>query len=106
MDSRLSPWLSKGDGRAPRPFVDGAPGRAPPGRSPYHRRVGDLAIVLVVILVLVLIWRGPKTLPRLGEALGRGVREARHQATRDDDAGSDTTPDPMNPAARDGDRRS
>jgi Sec-independent protein translocase protein TatA len=49
--------------------------------------VGDLLLVLIVILVLVLIWRGPRTLPRLGEALGRGVREARTQATRnlDDD---------------------
>jgi Sec-independent protein translocase protein TatA len=40
----------------------------------------DLAIVLVVILVLVLLWRGPKTLPKLGEALGRGVREAKTEA--------------------------
>lgn len=40
----------------------------------------DLAIVLIVILVLVLLWRGPKTLPKLGEALGRGVREARSEA--------------------------
>jgi Sec-independent protein translocase protein TatA len=43
--------------------------------------VGDLLVVLVVILGLVLIWRGPKTLPKLGEALGRGVREARKEAT-------------------------
>jgi Sec-independent protein translocase protein TatA len=64
--------------------------------------VGDLAIVLIVILVLVVIWRGPKTLPRLGEALGRGVREARQQATRDDPGG------PADPGATppaDGDRR-
>jgi Sec-independent protein translocase protein TatA len=40
----------------------------------------DLAVVLVVILILVLLWRGPKTLPKLGEALGRGVREARNEA--------------------------
>ncbi len=40
----------------------------------------DLAIVLIVILVLVLLWRGPKTLPKLGEALGRGVREAKSEA--------------------------
>lgn len=61
--------------------------------------MGDLAIVLLVVLVVVLIWRGPKTLPRLGEALGRGVREARHQAGVDADA-----PDPVPPSA-DGDRR-
>jgi len=45
----------------------------------------DLVIVLVVVLVLVLLWRGPKTLPRLGEALGRGVREARDAARTPDD---------------------
>ena len=50
--------------------------------------MGDLLLVLIVILILVLVWRGPKTLPRLGEALGRGVREARDQISRpsaDDD---------------------
>jgi Sec-independent protein translocase protein TatA len=42
----------------------------------------DLAILLIVILVLVVLWRGPKTLPKLGEALGRGVREAKTEATK------------------------
>jgi Sec-independent protein translocase protein TatA len=42
--------------------------------------MGDVALVLVVILIIVLIWRGPKTLPKLGEALGRGVREAKAEA--------------------------
>lgn len=42
----------------------------------------DLALILVVILVLVLLWRGPKTLPKLGQALGRGVREAREEASK------------------------
>lgn len=42
----------------------------------------DLVIILVVILALVLMWRGPKTLPKLGEALGRGVREAKTEATK------------------------
>jgi len=42
----------------------------------------DLAVVLIVILVLVLLWRGPKTLPKLGAAFGRGVREARDEATK------------------------
>ena len=40
----------------------------------------DLLIILIVILVLVIFWRGPKNLPKLGEALGRGVREARREA--------------------------
>ena len=58
------------------------PARAGPYADPseYHRSMQDLAIVLIVILVLVLLWRGPKTLPKLGEALGRGVREARSEA--------------------------
>jgi Sec-independent protein translocase protein TatA len=42
----------------------------------------DLIVVLVIALVVVLIWRGPKTLPKLGQALGRGVREARAEASR------------------------
>ena len=42
----------------------------------------DLLIVLIVILVLVVVWRGPKTLPKLGEALGRGVKEAKTEATK------------------------
>lgn len=41
----------------------------------------DLLVVLVVILILALLWRGPKTLPKLGQALGRGVREARREAS-------------------------
>ena len=31
------------------------------------------------------MWRGPKTLPKLGEALGRGVREARTEAAKAQD---------------------
>jgi Sec-independent protein translocase protein TatA len=41
----------------------------------------DLLIVLVIALVIVIVWRGPKTLPKLGQALGRGVREARAEAS-------------------------
>ena len=53
----------------------------------------DLLLVLIVILVLVLIWRGPKTLPELGRMFGRGVREARIEAGKlrsSDDKPSDT----------------
>ena len=42
----------------------------------------DLLFVLIIILVLVVIWRGPKNLRKLGEARGRGVREARTEATK------------------------
>ncbi len=41
-----------------------------------------LLIILIVILVVVVMWRGPKTLPKLGEALGRGVKEAKTEATK------------------------
>ncbi|MFL5679685.1 MAG: twin-arginine translocase TatA/TatE family subunit [Chloroflexota bacterium] len=41
----------------------------------------DLLLVLIVILILAVVWRGPKTLPRIGEALGRGVREAKREAS-------------------------
>ncbi len=40
----------------------------------------DTVLVLVVVLIVALIWRGPKNLPRIGEMLGRGVREARREA--------------------------
>jgi sec-independent protein translocase protein TatA len=59
--------------------------------------VNDVGLVLIVILILALIWRGPKTLPQLGKAFGRGVREARREAEdirddlgrRSDDEGDD-----------------
>jgi Sec-independent protein translocase protein TatA len=40
----------------------------------------DVIVVLVIVLILVLMWRGPKTLPKIGEALGRGVKNAREEA--------------------------
>ena len=39
-------------------------------------------MVLIVVLILVLIWRGPKTLPQIGSMLGRGVRDARREAEK------------------------
>jgi Sec-independent protein translocase protein TatA len=42
----------------------------------------DFLLLLVVILVLVVIWRGPKTLPEIGKMFGRGVREARIEAAK------------------------
>lgn len=50
-----------------------------------NRMPTDLLLILLVILVLVVMWRGPKTLPKLGEALGRGVREARTEAAKAQD---------------------
>jgi Sec-independent protein translocase protein TatA len=42
----------------------------------------SILIILIVVLVLVVLWRGPKTLPKLGEALGRGVKEAKSEASK------------------------
>jgi Sec-independent protein translocase protein TatA len=52
----------------------------PLGRE-YHPGVDGL-VILIVILVIVLLIRGPKTLPELGAILGRGVRGAREEASR------------------------
>jgi len=41
----------------------------------------DLVIVLIVILSVVLVWRGPKILPKWGETLGRGVKATRKEVT-------------------------
>jgi Sec-independent protein translocase protein TatA len=35
----------------------------------------------VVILIVVLIWRGPKTLPKIGQAAGKGVKAVRDEAS-------------------------
>jgi Sec-independent protein translocase protein TatA len=51
----------------------------------YHPPMTDLLIPLLIALVLVVMWRGPKTLPKLGEALGRGVREAKSEAAKAQD---------------------
>jgi Sec-independent protein translocase protein TatA len=42
----------------------------------------DLIIILIVVLIVVVVWRGPKTLPKIGQALGRGVRDARVEAAK------------------------
>ncbi len=42
----------------------------------------DLLVVLIVVLVLVVMWRGPKTLPKWGTVLGRGFREAKTEAVK------------------------
>ncbi len=35
---------------------------------------------LVVVLVVVLVWRGPRILPKWGATLGRGVKATRKEA--------------------------
>ena len=51
----------------------------------YHPRMPDLLLVLIIVLLVVVVWRGPKTMPKLGEALGRGIREARTEAAKAQD---------------------
>ena len=48
----------------------------------------DVLVVLIVVLVIVLLWRGPKTLPALGAMFGRGVKNVRDEVegTLDDDS--------------------
>jgi TatA/E family protein of Tat protein translocase len=59
---------------------------------------GDLLLVLVVILILVLLWRGPKTLPKLGGALGKSIKDFRREADLDDKPADPAEPnDPNRP---------
>ncbi len=41
----------------------------------------DTIVILVVVLIVVLIWRGPRMLPKWGETLGRGVKATRKEVT-------------------------
>ena len=61
----------------------------------------DLIIILLVILVIVLMWRGPKTLPQIGGMLGRGVNETRKEVSeiqKERDAASGEQPPTPPPA--------
>jgi Sec-independent protein translocase protein TatA len=56
----------------------------------------DVVVALIIVLIIVVIWRGPKTLPELGRMFGRGVREAREEINKprssdDDPAAGGTT---------------
>jgi Sec-independent protein translocase protein TatA len=52
--------------------------------------------VLVVLLVVVLIWRGPAMLPRIGESLGRTVKGVRENlpGAMDEEARDSADSDP------------
>ena len=54
----------------------------------------DVLLILIVILILAVIWRGPKNLPKLGEALGRGVKEATKAQAEIQARTSETPPPP------------
>lgn len=66
--------------------------------------MSDLLVILLVILVLVVMWRGPKTLPKLGAALGRGLREAKSEAAKAQEEIQARTTDPAAPTDGSGDR--
>jgi sec-independent protein translocase protein TatA len=54
--------------------------------------MGDWLVVLLVILAVVFVWRGPKTLPKIGQALGRSVKEVRKELETGDPAATPETP--------------
>jgi Sec-independent protein translocase protein TatA len=60
----------------------------------------DILVVLVIVLIVVIIWRGPKTLPALGKAFGQGVKEARKEidGIRGDKPDTTDDTDPSKPA--------
>lgn len=44
----------------------------------------DVLIVVVILLVIVLIWQGPKNLPKLGSALGKSISDFRKEVSTDE----------------------
>ena len=52
----------------------------------------DILIVLLIVLVAVIFIRGPKMLPKLGEALGRTVKDTRTEFEKK--SGDDDTTGP------------
>ncbi len=60
-----------------------------------------LLVILIVVLAIVIMVRGPKTLPLIGGMLGRGVKEVRKEAAdfqKERDAADGTKP-PTEPTA-------
>jgi Sec-independent protein translocase protein TatA len=51
--------------------------------------VSDVAVVLIIVLLIALVLRGPKTLPQLGAMFGRGARAARDEAAKLRSSGKD-----------------
>ena len=50
----------------------------------------DTLVILLIVLVIVVIWRGPKTIPQIGSMLGRGVKAAREEAKEIRGGGDDS----------------
>ncbi|HEX5013460.1 MAG TPA: twin-arginine translocase TatA/TatE family subunit [Candidatus Limnocylindrales bacterium] len=58
----------------------------------------DVLIVVVILLVIVLIWQGPKNLPKLGSALGRSISDFRKEVSTDEKPAESTAAPPTAPA--------
>lgn len=57
----------------------------------------DVLLVLLIVLGAVIVIRGPKTLPKLGEALGRGVKAARDEVKDGETSDGPPTEPPTEP---------
>ena len=58
----------------------------------------DVVIILIIILVIVVVLRGPRTIPEIGRMFGRGVREAREEASKLRSGDDEGTPSGNPPA--------
>jgi Sec-independent protein translocase protein TatA len=45
----------------------------------------DAIVVLILILIVALVVRGPRTLPQIGAMLGRGFRQVRREVSSKSD---------------------
>jgi Sec-independent protein translocase protein TatA len=72
--------------------------------------VGPELLLLIIALVVVLAWRGPLALPKLGEAFGKAVKGARENmpggAKDDADASAEVSAASAAPDAPEGEPRS
>lgn len=60
----------------------------------YHHGMPDTLVLLIIALVVVVVWRGPKNLPEIGRMIGRGVKSARTEIKsmrKDEDDPADST---------------
>ncbi|HEX5465135.1 MAG TPA: twin-arginine translocase TatA/TatE family subunit [Candidatus Limnocylindrales bacterium] len=59
----------------------------------------DVLLILIVILLIVLLARGPKVLPEIGTSLGQMIRGFRESVKDPDEAKSSPTDQPAGPSA-------
>ncbi len=65
----------------------------------------DILLVLVVVLIVVLVWRGPSMLPQFGQALGKAVKGVRDNVNADAAPRRRARPRPTPPGPRRLERR-